>query len=809
MKYHYIETSQPILEAEDGLILGNGDLSVSVYQRSEHIVWRFGKNDVWDRRLDLSNDPKPAHIDEIARGIRDEGWVSHNYRDGDGHAAKAVKDPERMKEVCGVCPSYSKFPYPCPKPVGELWMHIPIDKRGLTVHQKLCIETAELEITLTWEDGGVIRLRSFIHPVHNALVVKWDVEDWNSMTAMGHQVPVWFSVLRWKDSTIEQFRFELFNRARNRDIPYPDKPGSCQTLPAPSVVQHADHWAIEQTFYPDLEYADGFKYFMMPFVTDGLIIDPVRISPSEDKAIHLYGNDDVLSGWMCCAIPCSSDDGGCGAQADRFIDMLSGDFAGTMARWREESVAASLAFWGRSGLEMDDKVFERAWYETLYLRRCAYRHDVIAPGLALPSTVQDYSMWHGDYHMNFNYQQPFYGDYGSNHVEIGDSYFPGLEHMIDIGRTIAQDYWNCRGTFIALSGYPFKVDEDPFGCGPLSRLAYCTGWAMNQYWSHFLHTWDLDWLREHGYGIIRDCALFYLDFLELRDDGQYHAFPSVQGESFFTGRVEDYTDQPQVIRNARYCLSAAVEASELLQIDAELRAEWQERIDKLINTDEISERGLSEAEKERYRHNVPAFVCIDHEDLRPQKGDVPYELRLTMDSHMWRCSFNTLPWYWMIRLRNDIFDPETELDLVREHIRRWRMPSGHLRSMTASDHGYIGAYGESMGVIAPIQEMMLQSWDRSIRVFPAWPVGMNGKFRTLRAEGAFLVSGEFKDGRVMPIHIHSEKGRPCRVKSPWATPVRVIAQTGKAIESCMTEDGYVEFASEAGATYELAPEGLN
>ena len=68
---HFIETDVPVLEPEDGLILGNGDLSVSIYQTSDLLIWRFGKVDVWDRRLDLDACPEPAHIDELARGIRE------------------------------------------------------------------------------------------------------------------------------------------------------------------------------------------------------------------------------------------------------------------------------------------------------------------------------------------------------------------------------------------------------------------------------------------------------------------------------------------------------------------------------------------------------------------------------------------------------------------------------------------------------------------------------------------------------------------------------------------------------------------
>ena len=50
---HTIELDHLVLDPEEGLLLGNGDLSVSIYQKPGRLVWRFGKNDVWDRRLDL------------------------------------------------------------------------------------------------------------------------------------------------------------------------------------------------------------------------------------------------------------------------------------------------------------------------------------------------------------------------------------------------------------------------------------------------------------------------------------------------------------------------------------------------------------------------------------------------------------------------------------------------------------------------------------------------------------------------------------------------------------------------------------
>jgi hypothetical protein len=47
---HTVETNQRLLVLDEGLLLGNGDLSASVYQTADRVIWRLGKSDVWDRR---------------------------------------------------------------------------------------------------------------------------------------------------------------------------------------------------------------------------------------------------------------------------------------------------------------------------------------------------------------------------------------------------------------------------------------------------------------------------------------------------------------------------------------------------------------------------------------------------------------------------------------------------------------------------------------------------------------------------------------------------------------------------------------
>jgi hypothetical protein len=204
---HTLTVNEPVLVAEDGLLLGNGDLSVSVYQTRDRIVFRFGKGDVWDRRVDDSDDAKPPTIQEIAHGIEVERWKCSPYGDGEPVALNGTDNPQRMKEICkGTPPSYFRRPYPCPKPVGELAVQLPADLPGLRVQQDLTLEDGILRVVCNWPSGVSVKLTCFIPPQPNALVVKWEMAGWDRDTEIGNaRPPLWFWLYRWADPTIQEF----------------------------------------------------------------------------------------------------------------------------------------------------------------------------------------------------------------------------------------------------------------------------------------------------------------------------------------------------------------------------------------------------------------------------------------------------------------------------------------------------------------------------------------------------------------------------------------------------------------------------
>ncbi|MCK4602138.1 MAG: hypothetical protein KAU28_06710, partial [Phycisphaerae bacterium] len=166
---HTVTIDHAVDAPEEGLLLGNGDFSVSIYNKPGLVVWRFGKNDVWDRRHDVDADPRPMHIDELRRGITEEGW-QFDPASGRSVATRGTDDPARVAELTQYGPpSYRERPYPCPKPIGEFAMHLPSDLRGGKMTQTLMIERGCVDIVCQWHSGIRVSVHCFIAPRDNVL----------------------------------------------------------------------------------------------------------------------------------------------------------------------------------------------------------------------------------------------------------------------------------------------------------------------------------------------------------------------------------------------------------------------------------------------------------------------------------------------------------------------------------------------------------------------------------------------------------------------------------------------------------------
>jgi hypothetical protein len=113
-------------------------------------------------------------------------------------------------------------------------------------------------------------------------------------------------------------------------------------------------------------------------------------------------------------------------------------------------------------------------------------------------------------------------------------------------------------------------------------------------------------------------------------------------------------------------------------------------------------------------------------------------------------------------------------------------------------HAHGTFMGEMIGIAGLVNEFLLQSVKNKIRLFPCWPENKDAKFNGLRAQGGFIVSAEFVEGRVKSATIESGAGNQLQLLSPWKT----IFINGKKAD--INPDGLVTFNTKKGEIFHFS-----
>jgi hypothetical protein len=80
-------------------------------------------------------------------------------------------------------------------------------------------------------------------------------------------------------------------------------------------------------------------------------------------------------------------------------------------------------------------------------------------------------------------------------------------------------------------------------------------------------------------------------------------------------------------------------------------------------------------------------------------------------------------------------------------------------------HGYYLA--ESWAFAGLTAELLLQSVNDIIRIFPAWPAELDAAYADLRAQGGFLVSAEQKSGETIWVSIKATADSQVKLLDPF------------------------------------------
>lgn len=785
-----ITADKPAVGFFEGALLGNGGLGVVVTTRPDAVCLHFGHNNVWDIRVTEN------HKDKI-------GTFAEVFAKADKlvPSLPSIHHDKEFSDYLSLTADNYRSPYPRPFPCGTLLLGFDRRETELLGHS-LDVSNGMCKVFFL-KDGKNLTLTVFTD-------MRQD-EAWLSLADENGRPAA-----------------SCFNRLR--------------VIPDPSTPGDIPHYQVQESDNNHI----GF-YQELPFST-------VSPDTSKDKAfaLQVFTTQKLQKGQRTTTLGIKENL----ADLERYLKSDSQPFyvravlheglaQDVRTRLAEKSapsveaynacVTSNLEAWNRywqcSGVSLADKELEQMWYRNLYFFNCALRPGATCPGLFANWSYGNIgTAWHGDYHLNYNTQQPFWVTFSSNHLDKNLVFADLIDHLLPVSRKWAKEYYNMRGAFFPHSAYPVEMNLHPYPVPDWGWEVFETPWMVQGLWWHYLYSGDRDFLKNRAFEPIKDAVMFLVDYMTRQDahgerwgDGKYHIFPSVPPELYGLQPGFKFNYDTQIdLTLAKYVFKAYLEAVDVLDVrkaEKELSKQVRHILTRMpdysvyeserFGTIYVSVPG----ERDEIVYNVPAnlmHVFPGDEYGIGSPDSIRRILLNTCRAHQ-NEGGNDIVFLNLQKARLGVLD----LEQFKRQVNYATLPNQTVtdavlqiggRYSDLTDYMFMGPMGiwfENFALPTVINECLMQSYDGVIRLFPNWDKASDAEFTTLRARGAFLVSGGLKNGQVQPVTILSEQGDVCRIYNPWpGSKVRVEAN-GEA--QVLKAADVLEFKTERDREYTVSP----
>jgi alpha-L-fucosidase 2 len=526
------------------------------------------------------------------------------------------------------------------------------------------------------------------------------------------------------------------------------------------------------------------------------------------------------------------------------IALLDNAERATVAKLRADKDEWFAKFWAKSFVKLGDDYLENIYYLRRYLMGIGSRgkYPVVFNG-GLWRWNRDVINWITPHH--WNTQQQYWGLCVQNDCDLMRPYLETYQRMAaQPGMAqLAARRGAPNDAILLAEMHQFDgtmVDADR---GDMKNAHTQAAQVASRFWETYEFTGDTNYLEATAYPFMKKAANFYLQ--KLKWDEAKKVF-TMSGSNYEDGGGHGPVPNPVA---DRVCIEAlfrsCTQAAAALKTDAELAKRWQHVLDHLWEFRLVTEKDING--EVIATSDVPAkygvkqwalggaiafpggIIGVNHKDTPIGKAVMTY-IR-SLNGYMY--SHHPTP---VIAAR--MGDGDEALKLLKDGISEMQyFPSG----LFFNCRGYpsklydldlkvnlIGGPGRptikwrdffqcGMETISlcgtAMNEMMMQSNEGKIRVFPAIP----GEWKSsplafkLLARNGFLVSAERKNGETAQVTIQSQRGLPCRLQNPWPGQTSVVFDSDKKstpLTFRKDADDVIGFETKQGREYIVIKSGV-
>ncbi|RKZ11380.1 hypothetical protein DRQ53_16085 [bacterium] len=689
---------------DEGIPLGNGMMGALVWEKEDRLRIALDRADLWDLRP----------TENIYREGINYKWVYKHWQENSYKKVQKTLDEY-----------YDKAAGPSKIPVAAL--ELPLDKLGpvesvrLFTHHGLCL--------IRWENGSTMEL--FMDP----------------------EKPVGWFRLTGADADQE---IRLVAPPYTRESKSSDRN---------NVSGEQD---VESLGYPAGELHNGAA--ILDYKQEGWNGFNYQVHCELDR------REESITG--CWSISAHYPDQEANPEAATYFK----DGKSSFGESREELFQWWKRYWSRSSVSLPDQVLEKQWYLEMYKFGAAARKG--APPISLQAVwTADNGLlppWKGDFHHDLNTQLSYWPAYAGNQLELEEGFLDWLWGIRDEGKKYTRWFFETEG--LNIPGVTTLSGVQMGGWTQYSYSPTVSAWLGHHFYLHWKYSQDLSFLKERAYPWIKDVAIF-LDQIAEKDNNGKRKLTLSSSPEIFDNRREAWFDETTNydLSLIRFTYWAAGEMASSLGLQEEAE-QWRAILSQWPQMAVDPESGLMfapdipYAESHRHFSHLMAFHPLGMIDV--SQGPDERELILNTLRNMEKQGPDYWTGYsysWIGNLYARALEGEKAAEALKDFATCFTLPSsfhvnGDQSGTGKSKFTYRPFTLEGNFAFASgIHEMLIQSHTGVIRLFPAIPSSWKDlSFRTLRTEGAFLVSASKVNGICTHVEITAENSGELRLADPFS-----------------------------------------